>query len=120
MTIAVPVSWHIGSTPPAAMLAFLSSSSATYLSFDEASPSSRMLRSCWRWPGRSRWEMSWNAAAVSSVSASGSTVRTSLPLNLAVPTKSEESLRYGVVSWPWGNISWNWNSGMASPGAKPP
>ena len=29
MTIAVPVSWHIGSTPPAAMLAFFSRSSAT-------------------------------------------------------------------------------------------
>jgi hypothetical protein len=33
MTIAVPVSWHIGSTPPAAMLAFFSSSSATKRSF---------------------------------------------------------------------------------------
>jgi hypothetical protein len=32
MTIAVPVSWHIGRTPPAAMLAFLSRSSATNLS----------------------------------------------------------------------------------------
>jgi hypothetical protein len=28
--MAVPVSWHIGSTPPAEMLAFFSSSSATY------------------------------------------------------------------------------------------
>jgi hypothetical protein len=93
MTMAVPVSWHIGSTPPAEMLAFFSSSSATYLSFEEASLSSRMLRSCWRWPGRSRWEMSWKAAAVRVVSASGSTVSTSRPLNFVVPTKSEVSLR---------------------------
>jgi hypothetical protein len=32
MMIAVPVSWHIGSTPPAAMLAFFSRSKATNLS----------------------------------------------------------------------------------------
>ena len=37
MTIAVPVSWHIGSTLPAAMLAFFSRSKATNLSFAEAS-----------------------------------------------------------------------------------
>ena len=37
MTMAVPVSWHIGSTPPAEMLAFFRSSSATYLSLAEAS-----------------------------------------------------------------------------------
>jgi hypothetical protein len=29
--MAVPVSWHIGKTPPAAMLAFLRRSSATKL-----------------------------------------------------------------------------------------
>ena len=46
MTMAVPVSWHIGSTPPAEMLAFFRSSSATYLSLAEASPSSRIARSC--------------------------------------------------------------------------
>jgi hypothetical protein len=93
MTMAVPVSWHIGSTPPAAMLAFFRSSSATYLSLAEASPSSRIERSWARWPGRSRWEMSWKAWAVSKVSASGSTVSTSRPLNLVTPTWSEESLR---------------------------
>ena len=49
---AVPVSWHIGSTPPAAMLAFFRKSSATNLSFGLASLSSRMLRSCFRCPGR--------------------------------------------------------------------
>ena len=40
MMIAVPVSWHIGSTPPAAMLAFLRKSKATNLSLSEASGSS--------------------------------------------------------------------------------
>jgi hypothetical protein len=45
--IAVPVSWHIGSTPPAAMLAFLRKSKATNLSLSEASGSSTMcLRLC--------------------------------------------------------------------------
>ncbi|MEY9540306.1 hypothetical protein ABIE85_003366 [Bradyrhizobium diazoefficiens] len=52
MMIAVPVSWHIGSTPPAAMLAFFKKSSATNLSFGLASPSSRIARSCFKWPGR--------------------------------------------------------------------
>ena len=42
MTIAVPVSWHIGSTPPAAMLAFFSRSRATNLSLADASGSSRI------------------------------------------------------------------------------
>ena len=51
MTIAVPVSWHIGSTPPAAILAFLSKSWATKRSLSEASASSRMARSWARWPG---------------------------------------------------------------------
>jgi hypothetical protein len=48
MTIAVPVSWHIGSTKPAEMFTFLSRSSATNRSFGEASGSSRMVRSCCR------------------------------------------------------------------------
>ena len=51
MITAVPVSWHMGSTPPAAMLAFCSNSVATKRSLSEASGSSRMLWSCWRWPG---------------------------------------------------------------------
>src|SRR6187455_2860331 len=42
MTMAVPVSWHIGRTPPAAMLAFFSRSRATNLSVWDASGSSRM------------------------------------------------------------------------------
>jgi len=52
MTIAVPVSWHIGSTPPAEMLTFLSRSVATNRSFPDASGSSMILRSCARWAGR--------------------------------------------------------------------
>ena len=52
MMIAVPVSWHIGSTPPAAILAFFRKSKATNLSLSLASLSSRMERSCFRCPGR--------------------------------------------------------------------
>ena len=46
LTMAVPVSWHDGSTPPAAMYAFFSSSRATKRSLAEASGSSRMAASC--------------------------------------------------------------------------
>jgi len=73
LTIAVPVSWHEGSTPPAAMHAFLSSSSATKRSFGDASGSSRIARSWARWPGRNKCAMSNIARLVSRVSASGST-----------------------------------------------
>ena len=48
LTIAVPVSWHIGRTPPAAMFAFFSRSRATNRSLSLASGSSRMLASCCR------------------------------------------------------------------------
>ena len=64
-TIAVPVSWHDGSTPPAAMHAFFSSSSATKRSLGDASGSSRIARSCARWPGRRKCAMSNIASAVS-------------------------------------------------------
>jgi hypothetical protein len=39
MTMAVPVSWHIGKILPEAMLAFFKKSKATNLSFAEASGS---------------------------------------------------------------------------------
>ena len=94
MTMAVPVSWHIGSTPPAEMLAFFSSSSATYLSLAEASGSSRIARSCGEVAraaagGRCRWK------------ACGGEQRQRLGLHrqhvaaaeLVVPTKSALSLR---------------------------
>ena len=51
LTIAVPVSWHDGSTPPAAMLAFFSSSRATKRSLAEASGSSRMAAQLGQVPG---------------------------------------------------------------------
>ena len=52
ITIAVPVSWHIGRTPPAEMLTFLSRSSATKRSFPLDSGSSMIRRSWARWAGR--------------------------------------------------------------------
>ena len=93
ITIAVPVSWHIGSTPPAAMLAFLSRSSATNLSLSDASRSSRILRSCARWPGRRKCAMSRIASRASSVSPAGSTFTIGVPSNSAVVTKSLVSMR---------------------------
>ena len=58
---------------PAAIAAFFSRSVATKRSLSLASGSSRILRSCCRWPGRRKWAMSCIASAVSILSASGST-----------------------------------------------
>src|SRR5256885_8214493 len=48
LMIAVPVSWHIGKTPPAAMLAFFRKSNATNLSLSLASGSSKIGRASCR------------------------------------------------------------------------
>jgi hypothetical protein len=93
ITIAVPVSWHIGRTPPAAMFAFFRRSRATKRSLGEASGSSRIRVSCRRWAGRSQWAMSRNAVRVRSVSASGSTWRKVCPAASIVDTPSEPSER---------------------------
>ena len=93
MTIAVPVSWHIGNTRPAAILAFFNRSKATNLSFDEASGSSRIARNEARCPGRSRWALSAKAWAASRVNASGSTLTMRRPSKSPVATWSPVSLR---------------------------
>ena len=92
LTIAVPVSWHIGRIPPAAIDAFFKRSRATKRSLSLASGSSRMLRSCCRWPGRRKWAMSRIAWLVISVSASGSTFKN-------VPAGVSNVLTKSVVSW---------------------
>ena len=81
MTIAVPVSWHIGSTLPAAILAFFKRSNATNLSLAEASGSSRIARSWARWPGRNRWAESIKAWRARSVRASSATLTMRRPSN---------------------------------------
>ena len=94
MTIAVPVSWHIGSTPPAEMLAFFRSSSATYLSFGEASASSRMVREL-REMARPQ-QMGDVLEGLGGEQGQRLRARPSArrwPLNVVVPTKSEVSLR---------------------------
>ncbi len=93
MTIAVPVSWHIGSTPAAAMLAFFSRSRATNLSFALASGSSMMRRSWARCAGRRKCWMSWMASSASLRSASGSTLRNVRPSASKVETPSEVTSR---------------------------
>ena len=72
-TIAVPVSWHDGSTPPAAMLAFFSSSSATNGRW--ATPRGRRGSPAAARGGRAAGGARCRASpgCVSSVSASGST-----------------------------------------------
>ncbi len=105
ITIAVPVSWHIGSTPAAAMFAFLSRSRATNLSFGDASGSSRMLRSWRRWAGRRKCAMSCIASLVSAVSAAGSTWRKRRPPASKAETPSLVSSRYSVSSGPSGSRS---------------
>ena len=93
MMIAVPVSWHIGSTPPAAMLAFLRKSKATNLSLSEASGSSTMDLARRDAPGRSRWLMSMNAASESARIASRETTSMSRPMMVSTRTPSAEIFR---------------------------
>jgi len=86
------------------MLAFFSRSSATKRSLPDASGSLRILASCARCAGRSRWFTSWIAVKVSSVRASGAIFRMVLPSAVVVETPLISSLRYGVGSSPSGNI----------------
>jgi hypothetical protein len=105
LTIAVPVSWHIGRTPPAAIDAFLSRSRATNRSLSLASGSSSTRRSWARWAGRRKWAMSCIAVAVRRVRASGST-RRNVPAGVSnVETPSVVTSRYGVSSGPRGSSS---------------
>ena len=103
--VAVPVSWHIGSTKPAATSALRSSASTTPRSFSEASGSSSTAASCARWPGRYRNATSRNASRATRRSASGATFRTSWPSNVATETWSDATLRYGVSSFASGKGS---------------
>ena len=93
MMIAVPVSWHIGSTPPAAMLAFLRKSKATNLSLSDASGSSTIDFRLLRCAGRNRCEMSMNAASASARSASRSTTSMSRPMIFSTRTPADVILR---------------------------
>ena len=119
MMIAVPVSWQLGNTMPADTQAFWSIVRATKRSFSVDSGSSSTFRSCARCDGRNRCEMSRIDSAASSVSAWRSTSRILEPWYSPTPTKSSVSLRYGVSPLSSGNISWNWNSGMAKPYERP-
>ncbi len=79
MTMAVPVSWHIGSTPPAETQALRSRSVATNRSFADASGSSTIARSCARWAGRSMCWMSCTASRTRAVIVAGSISRNVRP-----------------------------------------
>ena len=112
MMMAVPVSWHPGKTMPAAMLAFFRSSSATKRSLSDASGSSRMARSCAKWPGRSRCAMSVMPSCATRRSASGSTFSTSRPSTRSTETCSSVILRQGMALGFAGsdsNRGWKWN-----------
>jgi hypothetical protein len=87
------VSWHIGSTPPAAIAAFFSRSRATNRSLSLASGSSRTSAVVGRCAGRRKWAMSCIASAVSRVSALGSTLRNVPSLVSNVETPSLETRR---------------------------
>jgi len=105
LTIAVPVSWHIGSTPPAAIDAFFRRSSATKRSLSLASGSRKMSASCCRWLLRKKWAMSRIASAVSRVIALAST-RTNSPSDVfSTETPSRVTRRYCVSSSPSGSNS---------------
>ena len=113
-TIAVPVSWHIGSTPPADTQALRSRSVATNRSLAEASGSSTIARSCARCDARSMWEMSCTAVRTSAVSVAGGTIR-KVRRSAETSTSSpggRSSRRYSVASGPRGSTSVWWNSGI--------
>src|SRR5215470_752487 len=105
ITMAVPVSWHIGSTPPAATHALRSRSVATNRSLPEACGSSMIARSCARCDVRSRCEMSLTASRASIVSTSGSTRRKVRPAALIGSTALASSRRYSVSSGRNGSTS---------------
>ena len=107
LIIAVPVSWHMGKTPPAAMLAFFSRSRATNRSLSLASGSTMMLASCCKWLARSRCAMSRMACSVSLMIAAGSTLRNVPSLVSKVETPSFPKKRYCVSSAPRGSSSEN-------------
>ncbi len=120
MTIAVPVSWHIGSTPPAEMAALRSRSMATNRSLPLASGSSTIARSCARCSERSRCWMSVIAVRASSVSVSGSISRNRLPAASTTRTPSAVTSRYSVlVSLPSGRTSVWLNSRVVRAGDDP-
>ena len=97
-TIAVPVSWHIGSTPPAATQALRSRSVATNRSLGEASGSSTMDRSWARCAGRSRCWMSCTASCTSAVMVVGSISRKVRPSGLDGARRGQvEAAVVGVV-----------------------
>ena len=106
ITIAVPVSWHMGNILPAEILAFFNKSNATKRSFSEASGSSSILLSCWRCDVRKRWEVSENPSAVKWAMPSGSILRTSRSPVKIVSTKSSVIRRYSVVSSKLGIRGW--------------
>ena len=98
MTIAVPVSWHIGSTPPAETHALRSRSVATKRSFGDASGSSTIARSWARCDGRSRCWMSCTASRTSAVIVAGSISRNVRPRGVDDRARREvETAVLGVV-----------------------
>ena len=81
ITIAVPVSWHIGRTPFEDMTAFFSISRATNLSLPELSGSSNIFASSLRCDDLIRWDTSLNDCSARSVSPSGAIFNISVPSN---------------------------------------
>ena len=112
--MAVPVSWQKGRMPFAAVSALRRNCRATYLSFSEASGSSRILATWRLCSRRSINSTSWKACWATIVSASLLTFRMVLPSNSAVLTPSFESRRYSVVSLPSWNIGAYLNSGTCA------
>src|SRR5512136_444077 len=112
-TVAVPVSWQVGSSKLAAISALRRKARATPLSLGEASGSERILATCSLCSGRSRKETSRMASRASRVSADGSTLRISLPSKVATETPSLVTRRYLVWSFASGKGSWYWKAGVA-------
>ena len=95
---AVPVSWHIGSTPPARRWR---SSANRWRRSDRWTTLPNRQEACSeaRWTGRSRWEASWNARTASPPKGIRGDSENVLPSTVMVRTPSIASLR-GVLPIP--------------------
>src|SRR5689334_7494954 len=110
-TIAVPVSWHIGSTPPAETHALRNRSTATNRSLGDASGSSTIARSCARCAGRSRCWMSRTASRTRAVMVVGAISRNVRPAASTTVPGGSGRRRYSVSSGPSGSRSVCWKPG---------
>ncbi len=106
------MSWHPGKIRPLAMFAFFNNSRATNLSFELASSSSNIDRTCFKCLGLKRCATSPNAVEDNVRIAPPGIDRYSTPLIVVVDTADDGRIcLYSVISSSW-RLAWScWKSG---------